>query len=63
MAIVKRDGVCRRGGNGRVGAGDESAADGDLGGEPDDGACYVGGDEGGDGVVDVAWVRGEEGAD
>lgn len=63
MAVVEGDGVGCGGCGGGVGARDEGAADGDLGGEPDDGAGDVGGGEGGDGGVDVGGVGGEEGAD
>lgn len=63
VAVVEGDGVGRGGWGGGVGARDEGAADGDLGGEADDGAGDVGGGEGGDGGVDVGGVGGEEGAD
>ncbi len=63
VAVVEGDGVGCGGRGGGVGAGDEGAADGDLGGEADDGAGDVGGYEGGDGGVDVGGVGGEEGAD
>jgi len=63
VAVVEGDGVGRGSRGGGVGARDEGAADGDLGGEADDGAGDVRGDEGGDGGVDVGGVGGEEGAD
>ena len=63
MAVVEGDSVGLGGRDGRVCARDEGAADGDLGGETDDGAGYVGGGEVRDGDVDVAWVGGEEGAE
>lgn len=48
---------------GRVGARDEFGADGDLGGQTDDGGSDMGLREGVDGHVDVAWVGGVEGAE
>ena len=56
MLLVEGDGVGFVGGGGGVGAVDEGFADGDLGGEADDGAGDVRGGQGPDGVVDVAWV-------
>ena len=63
MPVVERNTVCLGGGYGRVGARDEGAADGDLGGEADNRACYVRCGESADGGVNVARVGGEEGAE
>ena len=63
MSVVEGDGVGLGGGHGGVGACDKGTADGDLGGEADNGACYVCCGEGVDGGVDVAWVGGKEGAE
>ena len=63
MLLIKGNAICFI----RVHAGvctrDECAADSDLGGETNDCARYVGGEEGGDGGVDIAGVGGEEGAE
>ena len=63
MSVVEGNGVGLGRGHGGVGACDEGAADGDLGGEADDGACYVRCGEGADGGVNVARIGGEEGAE
>lgn len=63
MLFVEGDAVGFVGGEGGVGARDEGAADGDLGGEADDGGGDGGGGERVDGRVDVAGVGGQERAE
>lgn len=63
MLFVEGDAVGFVGGEAWVGARDEGAADGDLGGEADDGGGDGGGGERVDGRVDVAGVGGQERAE